>query len=709
MGRLLKILGALIVGIVVLAVLAVFVVTNTGWGREQLRTRVVSALNGVAHGTVRIDRIDGDLLKGLTLVGVSITDSAGAPFVTAKEVHTKYAPFSFFSRKIDLNGVSFVDPVVVLDRQPGGKWNYDRIFPVDTTGPKNAKKTGLAFGDWLVFHNVTLINGNLTVRIPWSPPDSLKGNARDSFVTAAQKGAIRARVVSVANGFQQVQEFQNIYARLPLARIIHPDFKTRLFTVDSLRAVALPFLPPAVEVRQLAGKFEINSDSVWFTVPSLELPGSRAELVGRYTLDNGDFAIHTLAKPVALADIRFLNPAFPSDGNANVDLSLIWTTKQQQYVFHHLDLKTGTATVTGELGVTVADTIFWNKTDVKFSGLDTKLITQLFPTLRFPRNGLLGGSAKVNGPMTAMALDADVTFNDRISGVSRVVADGELGLQKNGVATKSLHVKLAPAQVDLIRISVKDFALHGVINGNATLNGATDTGLNFTNVDLTHLENGERSRFVGSGQFKQGEFPFFAFDAIAEPLSLVTAGKFAPALGLRSTVTGPIKVRGTTRDLAVNATLQSPDSGIISVNGRFDVASKEIGYDLNAYTKLFNASTLVEKAPSTSLTAKATAHGRGFDPATMQADIDASLSTSTIDTLAVDSSRVRVRIANDVAKIDTFVVNVPGAAAEVKGTIGMSKDASGTLTYRAQVDSMAKLARYIPQDSSTVFPRPGPT
>src|SRR5689334_7052337 len=123
MKRLLKILAGLVVTLVVFAVVAVFVVTNTNWGREQLRTRVVSALNGAAHGFVNIDRIDGNLLHGVTLHGVSITDSAKNPFVKVKEVHTGYAIMPFLSRKVELSGVRFVEPDIVLDRRTGEVWN----------------------------------------------------------------------------------------------------------------------------------------------------------------------------------------------------------------------------------------------------------------------------------------------------------------------------------------------------------------------------------------------------------------------------------------------------------------------------------------------------------------------------------------------------------------------------------------------------------
>lgn len=703
----LKIAAGLLVSVVILAVGAVFVVTNTNWGREQVRTRVIAALGGAVHGSLTIERIDGNLLHGVSLLGVVITDSTGAPFVKVRELQTGYAIRPFISRKIELSNVRLIDAEVVLDRQGAEPWNYDRIFPVDTLSPKS-DTAGIQFGDWIVLHDARLINGHLTVRIPWAPNDSLSKSARDSTIKVALDSSNRSTIVRVASGFQQVQEFRAITAKLPLVRIAHPDFKTRLIDVDSLRSTVLAFAPPAAEVKQLQGKFELNADSVWFNVPHLELPDSRLTVSGRYTIDNGDMALHANASPVALSDARFLYPPLPAQGFATMDVALLWEGRKQQYLVRKLRLNTGTATAQGDVGITLGDTVELHQTNVTFAGVNTKLVSQLVPSFDIPRQGQLSGRAKIDGALTAMQIDGDVTFVDTRSGSSRVLAVGEIGTANGIVRTRNLRVTLTPVQMDLMRIAVKDFPLDGTVIGTATLNGATDTRLTASKFELTHWQDGEQSRFVGTGAVRLGDVPYIALNANAEPLSLVTVGKFAPAAGLRGTVSGPITLDGTLRDLAVNSTLRSSDGGIIAANGRLDVDSKEIGYNLDVSTKLFDANLLVEKAPRTSLSASLSANGRGFDPETMQADVNASMSTSTIDTLAVDSSRVRVRIASGIVNVDTFNLRVPGAAADITGMFGLSKTATGTLAYRVQVDSIGKLARYLPFDTSIVAPRPGP-
>lgn len=706
MRRAIKIVFGIVLTLAVAAVALVFVLTNTDWGRDKVRSRVVGALASSAHGYVKVGRISGNMLKGLTLHDFAITDSSRAPFISADSVHAGYGLRALISKKIELSDVNLYHPVIVLDRRPGERWNYERIFPSDSAAtPKDT--AGIQFGDWLVFHDVRVAQGRLTVRTPWSPDTAFTPAQRDSAIAAAVDGKSRTTVVRVANGFQQVQDFQNIDADMPLLRIAHPDYRTRRIEVDSLRMLALAFAPPAADVRQLHGAFEIDNDSLWFQGADVALPASRAALTGRYALDSGYLTLKVDAKPVALSDVQFLYPALPDSGIASFNLAMDMKGDVQSYVVRGLDLKTGSATAQGDIGLTLGDTLYLHETDVTFAGVSTRLIEQLVPTLDVPRDGVIAGRAKVDGTIESMRVDGDVTFNDSRSGRNRVIAAGEIGSANGVFRARNLRVTLSPVQVDLARIASPSFPLGGTLVGSATLNGATNTQLVATNLDLTHQDRGERSRFTGRGAVRLGDILFMDVDVQARPLSLVTVGRFAPKAGLRGSVAGPVRLSGTLADLAINSSLRSSDGGSISAVGRIDVASKEIGYNLQLATDLFNANALVEKAPKTSLSAQLAAAGRGFDPATMRSNIAADISTSTIDTVALDSSTIRVRIASGMATIDTLAVRAPGAAVDVLGTFAMSKTLSGSLNYKVNIDSLDKFARYLPiRDSVLVFPRP---
>src|SRR4051812_36189800 len=65
--RALKIVAGLVGGVVVLAAGAVFVFTNTDFGRERVRRQALALLQKQVHGRVRIGAIRGNLLTGATL------------------------------------------------------------------------------------------------------------------------------------------------------------------------------------------------------------------------------------------------------------------------------------------------------------------------------------------------------------------------------------------------------------------------------------------------------------------------------------------------------------------------------------------------------------------------------------------------------------------------------------------------------------------
>ena len=128
----------LIAGVVLVLALLVgvaYLITNSDWGRERVRRYVEGLIQRNSHGIVHIGSVTGNLLHGMTLHNVVITDSAHAPFLKADEIWANYSLGILRSKRVDLRDVKLVRPVIVIDKQPGGKWNYDRIFPRDTATP----------------------------------------------------------------------------------------------------------------------------------------------------------------------------------------------------------------------------------------------------------------------------------------------------------------------------------------------------------------------------------------------------------------------------------------------------------------------------------------------------------------------------------------------------------------------------------------------
>ena len=706
---LIRFIAALVI-VAVILVIGVYTLANTDWGREQVRKRIVATLQENSHGIIRIGKVTGNLLKGFTLHDLTITDSAGAPFVKAEQASARYTWNSLTRKRVDFDNVRLVRAVIVLDRQPGGIWNYDRIFPRDTITTTGQRKTG--WGTWIRFTDVTLVDTDLTVRSPWEPDASLTRAQKNDVIREAIGPEGRLLLEKVPAGYQKVSKFHQINAKLPLLRLEDPAFKSRRADVASLSMIAEPFRPPMATVKSLVGGFDFTGDSVWWQNVKVVMPGSNLTGSGRYTVATNDLTLRTHGAPVATADLRWIYPRLPERGSGTLDFAMDWVGDTSIYIARNADVRIADAHLAGSFGITQAEEFSLHDTNLRFTGLDTRLIEQLFPDVKPPRSGILSGRAKLDGNQRDLAVDGDFNFNDRRAGHNRVIAVGHMGFANSEFRATNLRLTMRPVQVDLARDFARTLPIHGTISGTAVLNGSTESRMT-ARGDITHVDRGAVSRMTGTGtaRFAPGDkntVTWFDVDAELHPFSLVTAGRFFPKAGLRGSASGPLRLTGSMRDLAVRTNLGFPDGGSLGVTGKLDLASREKGYDVDLDATLFNANAIIAKAPRTSITATASANGRGFDPATMRANLVANIQSSTYDTLSVTSATVRLAAADGMARIDTLAVEIPEGVATANGTFGLARGRSGQLNYHVAIDSLNRLAPFFPPaDTGVVAPRPG--
>ena len=116
--------------VVVLLVGAAYLITNSDWGRERVRRYVEGLIQDNSHGLVHIGSVTGNLLHGVTLHDVVITDSARAPFVKADEIWAKYSLNTLLrGKKLEFNDVKLVRAVIVIYKHPGGNGITIGSFP----------------------------------------------------------------------------------------------------------------------------------------------------------------------------------------------------------------------------------------------------------------------------------------------------------------------------------------------------------------------------------------------------------------------------------------------------------------------------------------------------------------------------------------------------------------------------------------------------
>jgi translocation and assembly module TamB len=699
--------ASMISALILLAIIAVLVLTGTDWGRERVRRFAEVRVNGMIHGRARIGRLSGNLLTGLTVHDFVITDSAGKPFVAVESFRADYSIMGLLRKHIWLDNAVVVRPLIVLDRPVNENWNWQRIFPRDTTPKPPSQQVG--WGDWLRFTNAAVVNGQLIVRTPWHPSEGLKTQAaRDSAIRSVLGGGSRLMVQRAGAGYQKTVQLDSVTAAIPLLRLSEPGFKDRLLEVSSMTMKAYPFRPPAAEVRDLKGVFPFNNDSIWWQNAVVSLPHSRANGSGSYAFGTGDMTMQAHSDPASFADMRWVYPRLP-EGHGKLDLGLKWRGPLQDYQFSNADVVMGEAHATGSFGITLADTATIHNTNMRFTGVDTRTLEQLIPHFKSPRRGVFAGRAIVSGGRHALAVNTDLTFDDQRAGTSRVTAIGGIGfLDNGGVRASNLRLGMMPLQVDMARTWDPTLPIGGVLSGTATVNGSTNNALAIA-MNVNHTDRGEHSALTGRANVSLAGGKRFEVDLTTHPVSLVEVGRFFPAAGLQGWASGPVHLTGTLADLRLQAELGLPEGGHLTTRGTLDLASKEKAYDLAMTLHTVNLRTVEAKAPITSLTAVASIRGRGTSLPTMNATLAADMSTSRWDSVAVDTISVRATLANGLATIPKLYAHGAHTDANVSGSFGLTRERSGQLTYRLATDSLGAFNRWIPRQpgsSTPVQPRP---
>jgi translocation and assembly module TamB len=708
MRRWVRVLLIVILVPLALGIFAILFITQTDWGRERVRRFAVSTIQDMIDGEVRIGAVEGNLLRGVRLIDVSIVDADGRPFLAADAISAQIGGRALLRERIDLRNVRLERPVIVLDRRPGDdRWNFQRIFPTDPDDIDVTREPG--WGAWVQLSNVRIDSGRVMIRTPWEPDNYLTEAARQQAIDAALAGEGRNRVVQVPGGLQQVMDFRALSAVLPTVRIAQPDQDAMLIEVASLESLAEPFLPPAANIRDLRGTFRVAEDSLWFRGVELEMPRSAVVGSGTYYTDDGDLLLRLSGERVALNDLRWLYPRLPSDGGGPLDLTLAMRGEVMDVHAETRGIRIQDARIAGRLGLVMGnDTLRLRGANLRFENLDTRLIEQLVPDLDIPRRGRLAGRISLDGPTSAMRVDGDVTFDDALAGRNRVLASGEAGMVNGTFRARELRLRFDPVQVALAREAMPDLPVGGTVTGTATISGSTATRMTAT-VDLVHRDAGEMSAIAGRGGIEFVGAQRIELDIRAQPLSLATAGRFLPAIDLQGNAIGTIRLSGNMDDAALAVDLRLPGRGLLEGRGRLSLAGAEPGYDFTTALQVVDVSRMVVGAPPSSITATITGRGVGLDPETMNAAFAFTAADSDVDGVVFEEAHGRLSLRDGLLELDTLLVTTSFARVHVGGSFGLRPDREGELQYEVAVDSLGALSRWLPPaDTGQVEPAPRP-
>ena len=112
-------------GLLLLAALVV-AVAHTGAARRWFTAMLVNAANEALLADLSIQSVHLDLLHGMVLRGVELRAN-GTSVVTAEQLTLSYNLAALLHGGVSVSELSIQRPVITIDRDPSGVWNFERI------------------------------------------------------------------------------------------------------------------------------------------------------------------------------------------------------------------------------------------------------------------------------------------------------------------------------------------------------------------------------------------------------------------------------------------------------------------------------------------------------------------------------------------------------------------------------------------------------
>lgn len=505
-GRLARDLARVLAGLLLLVAvvaLAATVLLRLEWVHEKVRAFALDRLRSAVHGQVQVERLEGDLLHGVTLRGVRISDVRGEPFVAVREIDVSYQAGGFLSRKILLGRTRLVEPRITLVQDSTGNWNYLDVLPFLRGGEEGG---GPGWGSVVRVQELRLVNGAVTI---------------DSRREPSPFGPLGSgpRIV-------------NLNGRLALD-VASDDGGHKSFSAEDL---SFEVEQPALEVRELDARATFTRAGL--EVSRFLLRTAASELSGSGTVRNLAhplFELEFKAGPLALAELRRFAPRVPFEGTIQGRVGLSGPSDNLQLTLRDFELRTPRSLVSGRGTLTTQQEPL-GAVDLTLAPLDpadARLLWQPYP-LEQP----LTGKLRLEGRRADLAIEGDLAYGSTGGHVS-----GTLGLGKRE-PTYDLRVDLRALDLQDVfhdpawasRIS-GEFRLAGSGMGSAAR--ATFGG----RLRDTRLLSYEVREGSFEGRFRPGAYEIQSF-RIQLPNSVVEG---AGALPYDRTI--DLQVRGTSRNL----------------------------------------------------------------------------------------------------------------------------------------------------------------
>ena len=127
-GRWIKRGVLVLLGLIVVAIVAVVIIVHTSFGREIVRSQIESQLNGMFVGGGSVGKVDGSPFTKLVLTDVVINGPDGQPAISVKKLTIGLALTALVSKHVNLTSVNVDGLDVRLARNQDGSLQMENLL-----------------------------------------------------------------------------------------------------------------------------------------------------------------------------------------------------------------------------------------------------------------------------------------------------------------------------------------------------------------------------------------------------------------------------------------------------------------------------------------------------------------------------------------------------------------------------------------------------
>lgn len=685
----------------------VALLTQTDRGLALVRTALIPTVSAAMSGRLHVGAIHGTLFTNLTIDSLELREPNGSPFLATGRITLTYDPRDLLDRRIILRSVEVENPRITLVDYGNDDWNFRRALK--KRGPNLPDGAQSSFGRYVVVDTATLRNGSLSVRLPWTLSDTLKGAKRDSALRFNLR-RLDSEIRQEPNRLTRTWRFVNGTIAFGRTRLADPDSAGQVFGLRKLDAI---WVSPPFWFRDMSADVRRLGDSIWVNNAQFNLANSRHVTGGAKVVHGGglpvryDIKLHS--DSLALVDVAWIENSLPRTGTGALDFSMKNDPQNLsiiEYGVHNLDARSMNSRLRGDMTFGVGGPVLRvTGVELDMAPANTDLLRQ-FNGEPFPFDWQGDLTARIvarGGPVNRFVVDnAKFSFADRhVPGaVSSGTATGMVDIFTPALTVfRGMDVVIDQLDLRTPRFVNKLFPeINGLVRGKMRLDSLWFDA-RFTDADMEHVDGpDEPSRFTGNGRVTLLEESVrFELDMQAAPLSYTTLARSYPGLPLRGLAVGPIKASGVAEDFALTTTLAGP-GGEIDFAGRVDAFEPSFSAIGRYRTRGVNLRTLFgdPALPVTSLTVSGDANLAG---ATLQslrgrltADVDAP---SRFGEARLYSGRAGLAFDSGHVEVGSFSLESSAFKLSARGGLGLIASRRDSVQFAMTVDSLGGLRQWL--------------